>query len=106
MFNDNMMSWILLSFIPKDYTHSYFICDNIFIQLEHYGLLYINYVYIHIAPSISLKGLIKEMETHGIRVGVSHHLPKDIQLLGHAIDIIRVVFSQFLQHMSSLGGND
>ena len=78
-----------------------FYCDDIFIQLEHYGLFYIMFVFLYLP--ILLKGLIKEMETHSIRVGVPHNLPENIQLLGHTIDIISVVFSQLLQHMGSLG---
>merc|ERR1719397_411961 len=47
------------------------------------------------------KGLIKQMETHGISVGVPHDLAQDIHLLGHSIDITSVVFCELLQHVSS-----
>ena len=43
------------------------------------------------------------MESHGICVGVSDHLPENIQLLGNFIDISCVLLRELLQHMGGLG---
>ena len=37
------------------------------------------------------------MEPHGIGVGVSNHLSENIQLLGHAVDVLGVVLGELLQ---------
>ena len=52
--------------------------------------------------AILLKHIVKQMECHGIRVGLPDHLPKVVQLLGHLIDLPRVIFRQFFQHVGSL----
>ena len=44
------------------------------------------------------------METHGVCVGVPHHLAQDIHLLGNPIDVLSVVLGQLLQLVSSLCG--
>ena len=36
------------------------------------------------------------METHGVCVGVPHHLAQDIHLLGNPIDVLSVVLGQLL----------
>ena len=52
---------------------------------------------------LSLEGFVKEMESHSICVGVSDHLPENIQLLGHFIDITCILLWELLQHVCGLG---